>query len=88
MKERESACYSNLGNTPTYQDDLEQHLLVNLHELLIPLIDVGSLLSGVGIIVGGRRGIGTMVGAPFNDLIQNCLIDLPKSVSIVACGCR
>lgn len=30
-----------------YQNNLEQHLLVNLHELLIPLLDLGGLLAGV-----------------------------------------
>jgi hypothetical protein len=27
------------------EDDLEQHLLVDLHELLVPLLDVGGLLA-------------------------------------------
>jgi hypothetical protein len=31
----------------TYQDDLEKHFLVNLHELLVPFLDVGGLLPGV-----------------------------------------
>lgn len=31
----------------TYEDDLEQHLLVDLHKFLVPLINVGCLLAGV-----------------------------------------
>jgi hypothetical protein len=27
------------------EDDLEQHFLVNLHEFLVPLLDVGGLLA-------------------------------------------
>jgi hypothetical protein len=38
------------------EDDLEEHLLVDLHELLVPLFNVGGLLAGVGVVVlGGRR---------------------------------
>jgi hypothetical protein len=38
------------------EDDLEEHLLVDLHELLVPLFNVRGLLAGVGVIVlGGRR---------------------------------
>lgn len=29
----------------SHQNDLEQHLLVDLHELLIPLFDVGGFLA-------------------------------------------
>jgi hypothetical protein len=29
----------------TYKDDLKQHLLVDLHEFLVPLVDVGRLLD-------------------------------------------
>ncbi len=36
-----------------YQDDLKQHLLVNLHELLVPLLYIGSLLASVLGVVGG-----------------------------------
>lgn len=28
-----------------YKNNLKQHLLINLHELLIPLIDIGGLLA-------------------------------------------
>lgn len=59
-----------------YQNDLEQHLLINLHELLIPLIDVGRLLARIRVVVGRGWRIGTVVNAPFNHLIQHSLVDL------------
>ena len=60
----------------TYQDNLKQHLLVYLHELLIPLINVCSLLPRVGVIVVGRLRIGLVVFAPLKNLGQNGLVDL------------
>ena len=59
----------------TYQDDLEKHLLVDLHELLVPLVDVGGLAAGVVIVTGAGR-VALVVGAPFDHLAQNCLVDL------------
>jgi len=59
----------------TYQDDLEKHLLVDLHELLIPLVDVRGLAAGVVIVTSAGR-VAFVVGAPFNHLAQNCLVDL------------
>lgn len=59
-----------------YQDDLKEHFLVNLHELLIPLVDVGSLLAVVGIVIGGRGRVGLVVLAPFDDFLQDNLADL------------
>ncbi len=38
------------------EDDLEEHLLVDLHELLVPLLDVGRLLAAVGVVVVGGGG--------------------------------
>ena len=54
-----------------YQDDLKEHLLVNLHKLLIPLLDICGLFAGVGIIVDGGRRIVLVVLAPFDDLLQD-----------------
>jgi hypothetical protein len=59
-----------------YQDDLEQHLLVNLHELLVPLLNVGGLLAGVRVIIGGGGRVVLVVVAPLDDLLQDGLIDL------------
>lgn len=59
-----------------HKDDLEQHLLVHLHELLVPLINICGLLSRVGVVIVGRCRVSAMVGAPLNDLVEHSLIDL------------
>ena len=60
----------------TYKNDLKEHLLVDLHELLVPLIDVGSLLAGVRIIVVGLRRITLVVNTPLDNFVENSLVDL------------
>lgn len=64
-------CPSERGTKVAYQDDLKEHLLVNLHKLLIPLLDICGLFAGVGIIVNGGRWIILVVLAPFNDLLKD-----------------
>lgn len=59
----------------TYQDDLEQHLLIDLHEFLVPLVNVGGLATGV-IVVASAGGVVLVVGAPLDDLLQNSFVDL------------
>ena len=58
------------------KNDLEEHLLVNLHEFLVPLIDVGGLLARVGVIVVSGGRVGLMVCAPLDDLLQNGSVDV------------
>jgi hypothetical protein len=56
------------------QNDLEQHLLVNGDELLVPFADVCRALAGLILIlvgVGSRQGLSTMVLAILQDL--NCV---------------
>lgn len=65
----------------TYENDLEQHLLVNLHELLVPLLNVGGLLAGIGIIIGSGGGVVLVMLAPFDNLLENGLVDLRVVVS-------
>lgn len=60
----------------TYEDDLEQHLLIDLHELLVPLLDVSSLLAAIGVIVLGSGGVVLVMLAPLNDLLEDLFIDL------------
>ena len=60
----------------TYQNNLKQHLLVDLHELLVPLLNIGGLLARVGIIIGSSNGVALVVLAPLNDLAENCFVDL------------
>lgn len=63
-------------DSETYQDDLEQHFLVDLHELLIPLINVGGLLARVGVVIGGRRGIGAVLDTPLDDFAEDWFVDI------------
>lgn len=65
----------------TNQNDLEQHFLVNLHELLVPLVDIGRLAARV-IVVAGAGGVVLVVGAPFNDLFQDGFVDLIPRIII------
>ena len=67
----------------TYQDDLEQHFLVHLHELLVPLFDVGSLLARIGIIIVCRRGITLVVNTPLDYFVEDCFVDLQCYISLL-----
>jgi hypothetical protein len=58
----------------THEDDLEEHLLVDLHELLIPLVDIGGLLPAVVLIVGRLGGVVPVVLAPLDDLAQHGVV--------------
>lgn len=60
----------------TYEDDLEEHLLVNLHELLVPLVDVGSLFPVVIVIIRRLSGVIAVVLAPLHHLAQNGVVDV------------
>lgn len=60
---------------PAYQNDLKKHLLVNLHEFLVPLVDVGGLAAGVIVVTGAGRVV-LVVRAPFDHLSQDGLVDL------------
>lgn len=63
----------------TYEDDLKEHLLVHLHKLLVPLINVGGLATVV-IVIAGTGGIVLVVFAPLDDLLKNGLVNLDKEV--------
>lgn len=65
-----------ISKAATYEDDLEQHLLIDLHEFLVPFINIGCLLTGVGIVFGSSRRIGTVVSAPLNDFTEDGLVDV------------
>jgi hypothetical protein len=43
---------------------------------LVPLIDVGGLLAGVGVIILGDGGVVLVMLAPLDDLLENGIIDL------------
>jgi hypothetical protein len=72
----------------THQDDLEEHFLINLHELLIPLLDVGRLLPGVGVVVLGGGRVLAVVLAPLEDLLHDSLVDLVIRLALYLCQYR
>lgn len=59
-----------------YEDDLKEHLLVNLHELLVPLLDICSLFAGIGVIISSGGWVVLVVLAPLNNLLEDLIIDL------------
>jgi hypothetical protein len=63
----------------THKDNLEQHLLIDLHEFLVPLLDISGLLAGIGVVISGGRGIVLVMLAPLNNLLENRLIDLEEA---------
>src|SRR5690242_3686597 len=71
----------------TYEDDLKEHLLVDLHELLVPLVDVGRLLTRVRVVVLGGGRVVAVVVAPLENLFHNGLVDLRAvSICVMAAG--
>ena len=58
------------------EDDLKEHLLVDLHELLVPLFDVGGLLASVGVLVLLWGRVLLVVVAPLENLAQDSFRDL------------
>jgi hypothetical protein len=75
-------CGARLGERATYEDDFEKHLLVDLHELLVPLVDVGSLATGVVVLITSAWGVVLVVFAPLDDLLQDRLVDLASHKSV------
>lgn len=50
--------------------------MVDLHEFLVPLVDIGGLAAGVVVVVTAAWRIVLVVLAPFDDLLQDRLVDL------------
>jgi hypothetical protein len=67
----------------THKDDFKQHLLIDLHKLLVPLFDISRLLAGVGIVVLCLEGIVAVMIAPLNHLAKNGLVHLKNYMSVV-----
>lgn len=67
----------------THQNDLEKHLLVNLHELLVPFFDIAGLAAVVVLVTGGG-GVVLVVLAPLDDLAEDGLVDLRGGVLVLA----
>jgi hypothetical protein len=60
----------------THKDDLKQHLLIDLHELLIPLVDIGGFLAHIVVVIVGGWRIGLVIGAPLDDFLEDGFVDL------------
>ena len=65
-----------MAASKTHQNDFEEHLLVDRHVLLIPLLNVGRLLSGIRIVIGRGWWVALVVLAPLENLAQDGLVDL------------
>jgi len=59
-----------------YQNDLKEHFLINLHELLIPLVDLGGLLPGLVLLLGRLERVTTVLLTPLDNLAQHRLVDV------------
>ena len=66
----------------TYKDDLKEHLLVNLHELLVPLLNIRGLLAGVRLVIGSLGRVATVVVAPLDHLAEDGFVDLEDMSAI------
>lgn len=60
----------------TYEDNLEEHFLIDLHELLVPLLDLGRLLAGVRLVILGLHGVVAVMLRPLDHLPQDSLVNL------------
>lgn len=59
----------------TYKNYFEQHLLIHLHEFLIPLVDISSPSARV-IVISRARRIVLVMSAPLDHLFENRFVDL------------
>lgn len=76
------------GGRRTYPDNVEESLVVNLHEHLIPFHNViGSLARAVIIIVMIQLWVVPMILTPGGDLLENKSSNLQQNASINQCGC-
>ncbi len=55
--------------------------MIDLHKLLVPLLNIGGLLARVGVIVIGGSRVVLVVLAPLDNLLQDGLVDLRANVS-------
>jgi len=62
--------------TRTHENDLKKHLLVDLHEFLVPLVDVCCLLPAITLFLCRLDGVTTVLLAPLYDLAQHRIVDV------------
>jgi len=58
------------------EDNFEEHFLVDSHEFLVPILDVGRLLARIGLVIGSSRRIGLVMLAPLENLLEDGFIDI------------
>jgi len=69
------------------QDDLEEHLLINCDELLVPLADISGALARLILVligVGTRERLATVVLAVLQNLLQHARRDIGKGNGLIA----
>ena len=64
----------------TDEDDLKEHLLIDLHKLLVPFIDIRSLLARVRVVIAGFFGVRLVLRAPLDDFLEHCLVHLRRTL--------
>jgi len=68
------------------EDNLKEHLLVYLHELLVPFLNIRGLLPGVGIVIGRGSGVIDVVDAPLDDLLENGFVHIGNGDDLIESG--
>ena len=63
------------------KDDFKKHFLVDLHEFLVPLIDICSFLTGVRVIFVCLGRVSAVMFTPLKNLLEDGLVDLKKRLA-------
>ena len=58
------------------KDDFKKHFLVDLHEFLIPLINICGFLARIRVIFVWLGRISAVMFTPLEDLLEDGLVDL------------
>jgi len=66
------------------KNNLEEHLLVDLHKLLVPFFNVGGLLARITVLIGNRDGVAFMVITPFDDFAEDRLVDVGDGDGLIS----
>lgn len=61
--------------TRIYQNDLEQHLQVDLHKQLVPIVDIRRF-AAFTVLTASQRGSVAVVLAPLENFSENSLADI------------
>lgn len=50
--------------------------MIDLHEFLVPLVNIGGLLSNIVVIIVSSGRVGFVIGTPLDNFLEHCLVDL------------